>query len=964
MSDFENISSTQTQDGNILNNRYELKKKIGEGSYGIVYKAKDLKNDNNLVAIKQVSKMKINRDLYLVEALKKELSIMHFISCDNSVKLIEDFQSEENYNFVMELCDSDLDEELKKYIKNKKRGFNELEVYEIMTQFNKVFLKMQEKNIIHRDLKLKNIMLKYNNDIPYIGFIIKLSDFGFSKFMDSDLTGTNLGSPATKAPEIMIGKDYNAKADLWSVGVIMFQLFYNRLPFPAKNIRELKIAIFNSNGVKLPENNNNSMSDICFSLINSLLQKEPEKRINFKEYFNHKFFSEEHRKKLIEDLNKTKEVEININEMTTKNEKEIINNDIHKKGINYKIKNEQKITQTNENKVDLEKRFKKLLKIEEYNSGYNLYKAEDILYKKNVLIKEISVSIIDNNERNKKIFDKEIKLLSILKGKKFPELIDLFKTKTHYNIVIEYFSGNNLNNFIYNHPNLDESLVSLILKQLKPSFIELAEKNIVLDFISPKNFAFTFYQNDSNFEIKFFDYGLNSIFYEEKYIKYYLLEEAELGSVYDPSINILSLGLVVYKMIFGEEALIKKNDDYEIKIKRKIKSEYKDNLKNFLSRCIKKEKRYKWEELFLDDYINFNSIEQKGFNNLDKKREPLIKDEFIEKMLETIIEKLNYIINYFDKLLDDKEHLLESEIYLNYYDDVITFLLFSSLECKTILKFLKIDADTNISKIDKTNQEIHLLKIYLNKNSKDSNKYDYSFINFVEENKNSIYLYNKENPTFEYYLKIFNEIEKKIDIIYNKFIGNFKIKNSSSNIDRSNSSSDGFESACSSILINTQEKAYSDNIDILSDKNAKITQEGNLSKIFMKCFEKGSMFYSFEERDKAIEELNIAKYLSEYIIFLRVILGNKDITNIFDKLVAENENINDKNESVMFISFIGGKIKLLKEKGILGYNCNESSDNLNDYNDSKIENIKIYDNMINFYPRIIQFIDEIQKEKK
>ena len=964
MSDFENISSTQTQDRNILNNRYELKKKIGEGSYGIVYKAKDLKNDNNLVAIKQVSKMKINRDLYLIEALKKELSIMRFISCDNSVKLIEDFQTEENYNFVMELCDSDLDDELKKYIKNKKRGFNELEVYEIMTQFNKVFSKMQEEHIIHRDLKLKNIMLKYNNNIPYIGFIIKLSDFGFSKFMDSDLTGTNLGSPATKAPEIMIGKDYNAKADLWSVGVIMFQLFYNRLPFPAKNIRELKIAIFNSNGVKLPENNNNSMSDICFSLINTLLQKDPENRINFKEYFNHKFFSEKHRKELIEDLNKAKEEEININDMTIKNVKDIINNDIHNEGIDYKIKNEQKIKQTNENKIDLEKRFKKLLKIKEYNSGYSLYKSEDILYKKNVLIKEISVPIIDNNERNKKIFDKEIKLLSILKGKKFPELIDLFKTNTHYNIVIEYFSGNNLNNFINNHPNLDESFVSLILKQLKPSFIELAEKNIVLDFISPKNFAFTFYQNDSNFEIKFFDYGLNSIFYEEKYIKYYLLEEAQLGSVNDPAINILSLGLVVYKMIFGEEALIKKNDDYEIKIKRKIKSEYKDNLKNFLSRCIKKEKRYKWEEFFLDDYINFNSIEQKGYNNLDKKRETLIKDEIIEKMFEIIKGKLYYIINYFDKLLDNKEHLLESEIYLNYYDDVITFLLFSYLECKTILKFLKIDADTNISKIDKTNQEIHLLKIYLNKNSKDSNKYDYSFINFVEENKNSIYLYNKENPTFEYYLKIFNEIEKKIDIIYNKFIGNFNAKNSSSNLDRSNSGSDGFESACSSILINTQEKVYSDNIDLLGDKNAKITQEGNLGKLFMKCFEKGSMFYSFEERDKAIEELYIAKYLSEYIIFLRVILGNKDVTNIFDKLVAENENINDKNESVIFISFIGGKIKLLKEKGILGYNYNESNDNLYDYNDSKIENIKIYDNMINFYPRIIQFIDEIQKEKK
>jgi serine/threonine-protein kinase ULK/ATG1 len=245
--------------------------------------------------------MRINRDFYLIEALKKELSIMKFISSENSVKLIEDFETEDNYNFVMELCDSDLDEELKKNVKKKDIGFNELEVYEIMTQFNNVFLKMQKERIIHRDLKLKNILIKYNKDIPYLGFAIKLSDFGFSKFMDSDLTGTNLGSPATKAPEIMIGKEYNAKADLWSVGVIIFQLFFNRLPFPASNIRELKYAIFNSNGVKLPENSDNPVSDICFDLINRLLQKDPNNRINFEDYFQHKFFSEEHKNELIKN---------------------------------------------------------------------------------------------------------------------------------------------------------------------------------------------------------------------------------------------------------------------------------------------------------------------------------------------------------------------------------------------------------------------------------------------------------------------------------------------------------------------------------------------------------------------------------------------------------------------------------------------------------------------------------------
>ena len=166
----------------------------------------------------------------------------------------------------------------------------------------------QKEHIIHRDLKLKNIMIKYNNKIPIIGFLIKLSDFGYSKVMNEEsMTATNLGTPATKAPEIMFGNDYNSKADLWSVGVIIYQLLFDKLPFPAKNVSQLKEIIRKSNGVKLPEPNNNPISDVCFNLIDRLLQKNPEERIDFDDYFNHKFFTEEHKKYLIENINKKEE---------------------------------------------------------------------------------------------------------------------------------------------------------------------------------------------------------------------------------------------------------------------------------------------------------------------------------------------------------------------------------------------------------------------------------------------------------------------------------------------------------------------------------------------------------------------------------------------------------------------------------------------------------------------------------
>ncbi len=206
--------------------------------------------------------------------------------------------------------------------------------------------------------------------------------------------------------------------------------------------------------------------------------------------------------------------------------------------------------------MDFEKRYKKIIVLKEYTQGYKLYKAKDIINKKYVFIKEYNKLLIDENPLFKKMFSKEIKLLSELKEKKFTQFFGLFSSEHFYNIVIEYFSGNSLYNFINKRKNLDENLLISILKQLKSSLIELQEKNIILEFISPKNFAFSFYKNSSNFEIKFFDYGLNSIFYEEKYFKNYLLEEANLGNIGNSSVNVLSMGLTIYKMVFRDVAIV------------------------------------------------------------------------------------------------------------------------------------------------------------------------------------------------------------------------------------------------------------------------------------------------------------------------------------------------------------------------------------------------------------------------
>ena len=660
----------------IIDNKYRLGKLLGQGSFGVVFLAYDINDKNKIYALKQIPKDKIDDDPYKIKCLEKEIQITYELEHENSVKLYRHFSTEKYYNLLMEKCDKDLDEELKNHYKKVKKGFNELELWMIMNQFNKIFKKMTEKDIIHRDLKLKNIMIKNAPNVEFIQFIVKLADFGFSKkLQDEELTGTQLGTPATQAPETHTGK-YNKKADLWSIGIIIYQLLYKKLPFNATNKFELKLEKIRWTSVKLPENSNNPISDKCFDLINRLLQKDPNKRISFEDYFNHKFFSEEHKKKLIEKYGQMQNEDKN--ELNDNKEKQIQNeNNKEKEKIEKKKFVIIEIT-------DFDKKFKKIIPIKEYN-GYILYKGKDLINNRNVYIKEISRQLIDKNDRNKIIFEKEIELLSLLKGKNFPEFIGLSKTDSHYNLIIEYFSGKILDDYIsHNKKDLDKSFYNLIFTKLKPSFLEMKEQNICLNKITSNNFAFSFFQNQDNFDIKFFDYGLISIFCEA------------------------------------------------------------NNL------------TFKLEEILESNAENRNVLE---------KKEPIIKDDEIENILVEIKNKINCVYDYFSKLFGNKENLLDNRIFTEYQKEIIIFLYFCSLECQTIIKFLKISADSDFSEIDKTIQEIHFVKIFL---SKENDKYNYSNTNFENEN-NQRYFYNKENPTFDYFLKIFEDLRKKIDEIFIKF---------------------------------------------------------------------------------------------------------------------------------------------------------------------------------------------------
>ena len=433
---------------------YEIIKKIGSGTFGDVFSGKDKITGQNL-AIKRVKKSILYQyGDYLINAFWKELDSMRKCNCENSVKLIKYFETRNNYNIVMELCDSDL-----LNFSMNRNPFSVDEVRETFIQLNKVFKIMHKNNIVHRDLKLGNILIKYI-DSSKNKFIPKLSDYGFSKDLNnSNYTATHLGTPATMAPEIMMNQPYNDKSDLWSIGVMMYQLHYKEIPYPGFNEKAILDKICRNCSRKHP-------NDMQFrDLLNRLLVMNPNQRISWNDYFNHPFFQR---------------------------------NDPQKKEIRY-------------------------TKISDFNLGFNVDKnmfecfiAKDNSKNKNVLIKSYSNELINNNNQ---LFSDELALFQSFKGNQSVlKLIDLYKENNRTNLVFEYIECQSLLNYAENK-ELTEKGLKQFNKILYDNIFIFNECNFLpFIFISIHSFCI---DNKGNPIV--FDFGMHKLFISNEELSSYFL---------------------------------------------------------------------------------------------------------------------------------------------------------------------------------------------------------------------------------------------------------------------------------------------------------------------------------------------------------------------------------------------------------------------------------------------------------
>lgn len=250
----------------VLGNYILLNKSIGRGAFSKIYAGYTLFSNKD-VAIKRIKHSKYKKNSKLLD---REIEIMKSLSHPNIIKLFDVIRERHTIFIIMEMCDKG---DFSKFLNN--RPLKEKHAHRFLHQITNGLKYLHEHKIIHRDLKPQNILLTRN-------YTLKISDFGLAKIFNDTMSETICGSPLYMAPEILTYQKYNSKADLWSVGIILYEMLSGNTPYNSKSIYEL-VCDIKKTKITLPHFVH--VSDDCIDLLHRLLIVEPNMRINWEDYF-------------------------------------------------------------------------------------------------------------------------------------------------------------------------------------------------------------------------------------------------------------------------------------------------------------------------------------------------------------------------------------------------------------------------------------------------------------------------------------------------------------------------------------------------------------------------------------------------------------------------------------------------------------------------------------------------------
>ncbi|CAG9331882.1 unnamed protein product [Blepharisma stoltei] len=261
-----------------IGDRYELSKKLGDGTYGSVYLGRNLET-NQIRAVKHIYKNRVKNR----ERLDNEINAMVQGDHPNLCKLYEIIEERRNLYLVLENCEGG---ELFDYISEKSK-LSEVEAAALFRQLMLAINYLHSKGICHRDIKPENLMFsEKNHESP-----LKLIDFGLAKFVtnEGDLMYTRIGTPFYISPEILKGS-YSLSTDNWSAGVILYIMLCGYPPFYGNSDNETFRLILNGS-YNFRGKEWRGVSPSAKHLIRSLLVSDPELRFTAKQALKHPWLS-------------------------------------------------------------------------------------------------------------------------------------------------------------------------------------------------------------------------------------------------------------------------------------------------------------------------------------------------------------------------------------------------------------------------------------------------------------------------------------------------------------------------------------------------------------------------------------------------------------------------------------------------------------------------------------------------
>ena len=679
----------------------EGEKFIGKGGFGEVWKVVH-KQTNRVYVIKVIDKISIFEQK-LVDQMNREIEMMYKLNHPHVMKLVNHFEDDDKFYMIMPYAAKG---QLYSLLRRQVR-FDQRTAAQYMRETIEAvrYLHSFSPKIIHRDIKPENLLLDDN-------YRVKLSDFGWANYQEENqLRKTFCGTPEYLSPEMIRKTGHNFSVDIWTLGVLLFELLAGYAPFTGANQSELFMNI-----KKLKINWPIDFPPLAKNLVTKILKLNPKERLSIEEISNHTWFEKNPplRPVLTNYLTDEKEILeshlINVTADAVKDEiKDIVDPNKRRK---FSTLRTRKISQNNN---ELKSIVNQLQKDSEKTKKDNeeLINKNKILEMENNLIKKEIMEIKENkneeeNEEIKKLNENIEKLNNIIKEREK----DLNEKKNELKEFIE-----RINNY-----EKDKENQKKIILELKDKIIDLEkekeEENIKITTLkSLLNERYNEQSNIKTIEIKL----------ESNNKKLTTLEDQLSNN--DTNISNESLDNL-YQIISKEIKELKETFDTKL-------NSLEENLKSFSSEF--KKSQNSLNDLIIN-YINKNllnaiekfksTIKEDIINAQDKFKKESKKDKMIEWQKQQLNEFMQFKSKFLQCEMQNKQIIEQNkllEIKIKSLND-----LKSEMDNLSIQKNEEINDFKN--QIKNLNDKLIDITRYINENCKDSN-FIKSYLNFFVNEK-------------------------------------------------------------------------------------------------------------------------------------------------------------------------------------------------------------------------------------